>query len=657
MQQPLSDITLQRARAWESLTKKAFGVLSFDQFRKIYQILFEGEVLPIAWLPHPDAMPEPNLSKLMKKMSFSDYASCYQWSIAHRKQFWKNVLEVLDIKLDKPFDKVLNLDQGAEHPHWLLGAQMNIVRSCFKAKPDKVALIISDENNNIRKYTYQQLDSLSKRVASGLLNMGLVPQDRVVLYLPLGVEAVAAYLGIIRAGMVAVLVADSFSPQELKKRIQLSQAKAVLTVEEYQYGGKSLHIYDKVKKAEAPLTVVIASSGDTDLRENDLLWDEFLEDEYADFYSSPPDQMISILFSSGTTKDPKAIPWTQLTPIKCAADAYFHQDVHAEDILTWTTGMGWMMGPWSIFGAMINQATLALFTGSAASKAFGQFVANSGVTILGTIPSLVKSWRNSGVMEGFQWKVRVFSSTGEPSQAEDYLYLMWLARFRAPVIEYCGGTEIGGGYITGSVVQPASPGTFTTPTLGLQLVFQDEKSGQIGSDQEGEVFIVPPSIGLSQHILNRDHHEEYFEGTPFWKEGLPLRKHGDVYRKVAVVAGTTFYKSMGRSDDSMNLGGIKVSALEIEEILNEHPSIFETAAVAVPPAEGGPEELFIFYVPSVAVPDENILKKQLQERLSETLNPLFRIKKIVAREHLPRTASNKLMRRSLRKDFEEIEGK
>ncbi len=654
MQSNTTQPLLQKAKVWQTITKKAYDFLSFDQLKRIYDILFEHETLPIAWIPD-EASLDSNLARAMKKLGIQSYASFYQWSVEHKDQFWQMALEQLDIQLDAPFDRILQTDQGLENPVWLPGARMNIVRSCFKAKPDKTALIVSDENNNTKSYTYQQLDSLTRQVASGLTALGLQPEDRVVLYLPLGLEAVAAYLGIIRAGMAAVLVADSFSAQELGKRTAISQAKALITVDEYQYNGKTLSVYEKAKAAQAPQTIVVAPAGDTDLRGEDLKWEEFLGEEKADYYIGDPDHIISLLFSSGTTQDPKVIPWTQLTPIKCATDAYFHQDVHPDDVLTWTTGMGWMMGPWAIFAAMINNATLALFTGSAASKAFGRFVEKAGVTILGTIPSLVKVWRSAQMMENLSWKVRLFSSTGEPSQAEDYLYLMWLAHFKAPVVEYCGGTEIGGGYLTGSVMQPASPATFTTPALGMQLVFRDEATGQLSAHGAGEVFIVPPSIGLSQQLLNRDHHEEYYAGTPTLGSlsrtgsgGTPLRRHGDSYLKVSQVQDTVFYKSRGRTDDAMNLGGIKVSAVEIEKVLNEHPAIAETAAVAIAPAGGGPEQLVVFYIPAQETLPRDALKKQLQQKLSEELNPLFRIKDIIAKETLPRTASNKLMRRVLR---------
>ncbi|WPP51573.1 AMP-binding protein [Catalinimonas niigatensis] len=655
MQTTAKDNLLKKAQLWQLICASATDVLSFDQFKEIYYSIYKNDPLGIAWLPDEKTIRNANVSQLMQKLNLNSYQELHTWSVTHRHLYWEKAIETLQIQFDRNYSQILDISAGgAENPDWLPNGKLNIIKSCFQAKGNQTAIIASDEEQTIRKISYQELKLLCNQVSNGLVKQNLQAGDRIVLYLPLCIEAVAAYLGIIQAGMVAVLVADSFSPQELKKRIESSNAQAVVTFDAYRYGGKALKIYDKIKAAQAPASIIISNQTGSDLRAEDVLWKDFLGDVHFSPVSAEPETLISILFSSGTTSEPKAIPWTQLTPIKCAADAHFHQDVHSEDVLTWTTGMGWMMGPWTIFAALMNKATLALFNGSAASPAFGSFVEKAGISILGTIPSLVKVWRNTGLMEKYNWNIRVFSSTGEPSQVEDYLYLIWLAKFKAPIIEYCGGTEIGGGYITGTVVQPASPATFTTATLGLELYFRDEERGNMGTHQDGEVFIVPPSIGLSQMLLNRDHHAEYYEGTPQLNDDTPLRRHGDSYQLYAdLIEDTTFYKSRGRADDSMNLGGIKVSAVEIEKIINQHPAVYESAAVAVSPKDGGPEALLIFYVPQHKQIEEDQLKKEWQVMLSQQLNPLFRIKEIIRKGSLPRTASNKLMRRTLRKEYME----
>ena len=150
-----------------------------------------------------------------------------------------------------------------------------------------------------------------------------------------------------------------------------------------------------------------------------------------------------------------------------------------------------------------------------------------------------------------------------------------------PVIEYCGGTEIAGAYVTGTLVQPQAPAAFSTPALGIDFVLIDDK-GNITHD--GEVAIIPPSLGLSTTLLNKDHFKVYYENMPNYKE-KPLRRHGDHLIKY----NNGFYKSLGRIDDTMNLGGIKISCAEIEHVLNQMPEIYETAAIALSPQRGRPQ--------------------------------------------------------------------
>jgi len=637
----------QKIKQWQSVAKTARDILSFEQTWKAYQDIYQNEPLKVAWQPDESTVQNANLSELMAQLDIESYAELYQWTIQNRAEFWEVAVKQLGIKLREPYRDILDNSQGNEQVNWLAGARLNIVESCFQAPVDKPALTIADESGQAETLSYGQLEKLVNSVVSGLRNMGLKPSDAVALYMPLGKEAVVAYLGIVKAGMAAVLIADSFSAQELSSRLKIAKAKSIITVDAYAYNQKMLNVYARVKEANSSPAIVVQSQPDTQLRLGDITWDDFLGKPTAETHIGQPDDTISILFSSGTTSEPKAIPWNHLTPIKCVMDGYFHQDIHSDDIVTWTTGMGWMMGPWLIYATLMNKATIALFTGSAASAAFGKFVEETKISVLGTIPSLVKVWRASKIMGNYKWLVRVFSSTGEPSNAEDYLYLMWLNNFKAPIIEYCGGTEIGGGYLTGTVVQPAIPATFTTPALGLELYFRNPETGQLAPTQAGEVFIVPPAIGLSQKLLNRDHHEAYYTGSPTLEDGRPLRKHGDNYQILGELNRTVFYRSQGRADDVMNLGGIKVSAVEIEKILNQHAAIIESAAVAISPPEGGPEQLVVFYLADQTVKKEPF-RKELQKLLSQQLNPLFRIADVVQKDSLPRTPSNKLMRRALR---------
>jgi acetyl-CoA synthetase len=298
-----------------------------------------------------------------------------------------------------------------------------------------------------------------------------------------------------------------------------------------------------------------------------------------------------------------------------------------------------MMGPWLVFATLINKGTIALYTGAPNDGEFGSFVEEAKVTVLGTIPSLVAQWKASGCMESYDWSgIRCFTSTGECSNPDDMAYLMELGGHK-PVIEYCGGTEVGGAYVTGTLVQPAMASTFSTPALGTGFVLLDDEGHEANP---GEVFLLPPAMGLSTRLLGRDHHEVYYEGAPGYR-GRITRRHGDQLERLA----NGYFRALGRVDDAMNLGGIKISAVQIEEVINQLEFIRESAAIAVPPLGGGPDQLVLYLVVQRELPDEKMLDS-VNSIIRERLNPLFKVADIRTIAELPRTASNKVMRRKLK---------
>ncbi len=643
------------------LRSGAAAPANFDEQWAFYRECFDGRSAeagpPPAWVPVGRIRSKSNLGRLMKKLSIRRYEELYSWTIREREAFWEEAIGALGVRFLKGPDRIMDDARGPEYPVWLPGASLNIVDSCFTADPEAVAVRLGREGKaEISEVTYQRLENLVNRFAAGLKTIGIGPGDGVALYMPMNLECVVAYLGIIRAGGYAISIPDSFSPSEVRKRLTIGRAKLVVTVDSFSRGGKSIPLYERAVRGGAPQAIVVSAGEPALLREDDLLWKQLLADsaEYESIAASPYD-VTNLLFSSGTTGEPKAIPWNHLTPIKCAMDGHYHQDIRSGDTVAWPTNIGWMMGPWLIYASLINRASIALYEGLPAGAGFARFIENAGVTMLGTVPSLVKAWQKTD-FNSIDWSgIRVFSSTGEPSNSRDYLWLMSLAGYRAPVIEYCGGTEIGGGYLSGTVMQPASPATFTTPTLGMEMILLDQDGRAVGEGEMGEVYIVPPSIGLSQELLNKDHHEIYHEGCPAGPDGELLRRHGD---QVARLHGGWF-KAQGRSDDTMNLGGIKVGSLELERVMGVHDDVHECAAIGVQVGGEGPERLVVYVVMSDGVGEEvnadatdhDRLRKELAKLIATGLNPLFKIHEVALIDSLPRTASNKLMRRELRADF------
>ena len=642
--------TRPAVECWQAISKEVLRPdHPFELHRFLYGTVYSdwdpAQGPPPAWAPTEEGVRTANITSLMAEQGCKTYQEFHRWTVENREAFWKLAIGRLGIRFMEAPERYLDPGSDVESPRWLPGAKLNIVDSCFGAPRDSTAIVYRTKSGELSCVSCGELEALTNRVANGLVDLGLKPGDAIGICMPMTVESVAIYLGIIRAGCAVVGIADSFAPDSIRMRLTLGKTEAVFTQDFDIRGRKPRPLYEKVCQADAPATIVAPSGHPTpcQLRDGDIWWDAFLGDrDEFDSVPASPEAHTNILFSSGTTGEPKAIPWTQTTPIRCAADAYLHQNIQPGDVLAWPTNLGWMMGPWLIYASLVNRASMALHYGAPTGKDFCEFVQDAKVTMLGVVPSMVKAWRNGRCVEGIDWQtVKVFSSTGECSNAEDMLYLMSRAGYK-PIIEYCGGTEIGGGYITGTVVQPAAPSTFSTPALGLDLVILDERGNESDS---GELFLIPPSIGLSNQLLNRDHHEVYFAGLPAGPGGATLRRHGDQMERLP----GGYYRAHGRADDTMNLGGIKVSSAEIERVLNSVTGILETAAISVSPPGGGPESLVVYAVlePETQL-EKDRLKASMQEALKGQLNPLFSVHDVELVDALPRTASNKVMRRKLR---------
>lgn len=650
----MNDIEYAKTTQWKLFLKENPNA-PFKSILQGFKDIFSEKDIPICWTP--DQYPiSSNLDYWMQELNLN-YPEFYKWSIEKKSSFWEKIIRAIPIKIHKPYDSILTEALNPDETIWLKNAQFNIIESCFQANEKQVAIHYqTEQSNEITSISYGDLHKKVISYATGMKAYGIAVHDRVILYIPFSIEAIASYLALIYIGAEPVLVADSFSAVELKKRIDIIAAKIVITTDNYLYADKKINVLTKVIEAN-PEKIILHSAeikSAQSIRNNplDTLLSDLLKTQNlntAPYYHSSNDT-ISILFSSGTTKEPKALPWKATTPIKCAADGKLLQDIHEGDVVTWTSGMGWMMAPWLIFASLLNKSTIAIYSGAYSKKEFIDFTIQTKVSVLGTIPSVVKSWRTQDFGKIHNWNVRVFSSTGEPSDVDDYVYLSYMNDFKAPIIEYCGGTEIGGGYISSVVVLPNAVSHFNSAAPGSAFILLNEHKEIITTSGAGEVFIIPPTIGLSQQLLNKNHYEEYYLEAPEITNYTQLRKHGDGFY-IHQMNDTVYYKSIGRTDDSMNLGGIKISSIEIETVVNKHPSVYESVAIASQDKNGGPEKLILFIHPHATIADVPTLQIELQKIIQKELNPLFKIEKIIFKENFPRTASNKLMRKEIRKEY------
>ncbi|KAL2340602.1 hypothetical protein Fmac_008542 [Flemingia macrophylla] len=532
-----------------------------------------------AWVPDPDSAALTNVWQLLERRGEEFLGSAYKdpitsfddfqkFSVSNPEIYWKCALDEMNISFSKPPECILRDNSPLSHPsgQWLPGASINPAQNCLningKRGLNDTVIIWRDEHSDdlpLQRMTLEDLREEVWLVAYGLKAVGLEKGSAIAIDMQMNVTSVVIYLAIIVAGYVVVSIADSFAASEISTRLKISKAKAIFTQDLIMRGEKSIPLYSRVVDAESPMAVVIPTKGSEfsmKLRNGDLSWHDFLEKvnnlKGKEFIAieQPVETLTNIIFSSGTTGDPKAIPWTNVTPLKAAADAWCHMDIRKGDVVCWPTNLGWMMGPWLVYASLLNGASMALYNGSPLGSGFAKFVQDAKVTMLGVIPSIVRSWRSANSTSGYDWSsIRCFSSSGEASNVDEYLWLMGRALYK-PIIEYCGGTEIGGGFVCGSLLQAQSLAAFSTPAMCCSLFILDDDGHPMA--RIGELALGPLMLGASNTLLNADHYSVYFKGMPLFN-GKVLRRHGDVFERTA----RGYYHAHGRADDTMNLGGIK----------------------------------------------------------------------------------------------------
>ncbi|EPS70528.1 hypothetical protein M569_04232, partial [Genlisea aurea] len=457
---------------------------------------------PPVWMPDLDDARSTNVGKLLEDLGqdflgskyvdpISSFLDFQEFSALNLEVYWKTLLGKMNISFSVPPECILREDSATPGGHWLPNATSNQAKHCLRLSGMRTlkstAVIWRDEGDDeapVNELTIEKLRTSVWLVAHALETLRFDKGAAIAIAMPMDVDAVVIYLAIVLAGYVVVSIADSFAPSEMALRLKISKAKAIFTKDLIIRGDRKLPLYSRIVDSQSPRAIVIPTKGtciSMKLRDEDIAWQTFLESAQVskgcEFIAveQTTNAFTNILFSSGTTGDPKAIPWSVLTPFKSAADGWCHMDIREGDVIAWPTNLGWMMGPWLVYASLLNGASIALYNGSPLGSGFAKFVQDAKVTMLGVIPSIVRTWKSTNSVSGFDWSsIRCFASTGEASNVDEYLWLMGRAGYK-PVIEYCGGTEIGGGFVTGSLLQNQCLSAFSTPALGCSLFILDDK--------------------------------------------------------------------------------------------------------------------------------------------------------------------------------------
>jgi acetyl-CoA synthetase len=615
---------------------------------------------PVVWEPSAAAIERAHLTRFMRQHAIAGFAELMERSTTDVGWFTDALLRYLDVRFERPYSQVVDLSRGIPWPDWCVGGRMNIVQSCLDRHlstptADQPALLWEGEAGDQRSLSYRELHAMVCRAANGLRALGLGPGDVIGLFLPMVPEIVIALLAIARIGGVILPLFSGYGPGAVAARLIDAEAVALITADGFPRRGVRVPMKPVAEEAvaKAPsvkhLIVLRHTASELALRPGrDLAWDGLVAGQPGDSPNEtlPAEAPLMLIYTSGTSGRPKGAVHTHCGfPVKAAQDMAFGMDVHPGDRIYWMTDMGWMMGPWLVFGALLLGATFVIYDGAPDFPDPGRvwgMVDRHRITALGLSPTFVRSLLPHGEEPARRHDLSSllsFGSTGEPWNPDPWTWLFEaIGGGTRPIINYSGGTEISGGILMGNPILPLKACAFSGPCPGIAADVFDEQ-GRSVRNQVGELVIKAPWIGMTRGFWKDP--QRYLQ--TYWSRWENVWVHGDF----AAVDSDGLWYILGRSDDTIKVAGKRVGPAEVESVVVEHPAVVEAAAVGLPhPIKGS--ELVVFCVLTSASLGTAQLAEELRARVGRELGKPLTPREIRFVRDLPKTRNAKVMRRMIR---------
>jgi acetyl-CoA synthetase len=612
------------------------------------------------WHPSQEYLENSNVARLMRTLGVGSADELRARSVEDIGAFWHEVVKDLGIPFSEPYDRPVDLSRGPAFPEWFPGGRLNVADVCLgrwaAETPDAVAVVHEDEAGDVRQLTYAELDGQVARARAGLRARGIGKGDAVAVFLPMTPEAVIATYAVASIGAMVVPLFSGFASTAIASRLRDASAKAVITADGTLRRGKVSAMLPQLEEAlaQAPSVEFVAVVNNlgtlSDARFPDgrlVSWDELLSgDPDPVIEPTAANDVLLLAYTSGTTGKPKGAVHTHAGFVaKVASEVAYGFDITPGRTFCWITDMGWIMGPLSILGTHACGGTLLLFEGSPDmpdTNRLWDLVERHRISLLGVSPTLIRTLRASGheLPAADLSSVRTLGSTGEPWDPESY---EWLARDvfggRVPVINFSGGTEVGGSFLSPYPVEDIASCSLGGPALGMDVdVVDDDAQPLRGS--VGELVCRQPWPAMTRGVWRDD--DRYLEA--YWSTFPGLWRHGDY----ALADGHGGWFILGRSDDVMNVAGKRVAPAEIESVLAADDAVAESAVVGIPDAKKG-EALWAFWVRRPGVTDDDgTVAARLRAAVAAEVGKPFAPSQVVRVEQLPKTRSAKILRRAVR---------
>jgi acetyl-CoA synthetase len=624
------------------------------------QFTFGGDIV---WRPTADYVEHAHLTAFMRQHDIKEFDELMVRSTADIAWFTDAVLKYLDIQFYEPYSKVVDLSEGIQFPAWCVNGKMNIVHNCvdkyqMSSFRNQAAVLWEGEEGTTTVLNYKELDQEVNRCANALHSLGLGKGDAIGLFMPMTPEIVIALLAIAKIGGIILPLFSGYGAGAIVSRLVDADAKALFAADGAFRRGKAVEMKFIADEAAAQVStlkhmIVLRRTGqDINMQAGrDHWWHDLVtpQPDSADTEVTSAEDPLMVIYTSGTTGKPKGAQHTHCGfPVKAAQDMAFGTDVHQGDVIYWMTDMGWMMGPWLVFGALLLGSTLFIYDGAPdypGPDRLWDLVEKHKITQLGVSPTLIRTLIPHGE-EQFRKhdlsSLRFFASTGEPWNPDPWMWLFErVGESKRPIINYSGGTEISGGIVMGNPLMPLKPCAFSAPCPGIAADVFDENGSPI-RNVVGELVIKAPWIGMTRGFWKD--RQRYLD--TYWSRWENIWVHGDF----AAIDSDGLWYILGRSDDTIKIAGKRLGPAEVESILVRHDSVMEAAAIGVPHEVKG-SELVLFAVLKPDMQPSDKLRQELKGMVISEMGKPLAPKSILFVSDLPKTRNAKVMRRIIRSAY------
>jgi len=612
-------------------------------------------VSKLLWQPTEERINATNMFAFIRfvnarfNLDIDGYNALYRWSVNRIPDFWAAVWNFTDIRASVPYTQVIDDLSKMPGARWFPGARLNFAENLLRFRDDRTAIVFYGEDRVRRRLTYRQLYDRVSRVAGALRKMGVAAGDRVAGFMPNMPETIIAMLAATSLGATWSSCSPDFGIKGVLDRFGQIAPRVLFAADGYFFKGKRIDSLERIASIakQIPsieqLVIVSYTVDDPDLSKikKAVKYEDFVEREPAcemSFAQLPPDHPLYIMYSSGTTGLPKCmIQGVGGILINHLKELVLHTDLKRDDVIFYFTTCGWMMWNW-LASALAVGATLVLYEGSPfypGPEALWGMAEKEKITVFGTSAGYLAALRNTGLTPGEEYdlkSLKTLLSTGSPLSEEGFDFVYDAVKSDLQLSSISGGTDLNGCFALGNPMGPVYSGELQCRGLGMKVEAFDE-NGKPVIGRQGELVCTAPFPSMPIYFWNdpddKKYVDAYFDVYPgIWRHGdfIEINDHG----------GVTIY---GRSDTTLNPGGVRIGTAEIYRRVEEFVEIEDSLVVGQSWKGDVRVVLFVKLGEGVTITDE--LQTKIRTSIRQNASPRHVPAKIIAVADIPYTLNMK----------------